>query len=275
MSTGWGIPVSGFTAHWRIPAAPPREDFAGSRLRGILGRALFSEVCPYETARCAQCVAAPYCDYVRVFKPLDAVALPAYVLHNWQFRGNVASVSVLLIGAAHQAAEAWVRGLEKQLPVADWWGQRGMRLLWVNDWHTGKRVFDQGKFVDQARLAVAERFPSVPADPEVFFVTPLLSKHQDADPLRAPLKTRLQRLRNQYGDGEQIDRSAPWSCEVVSKRPVKWVLGPSERPLACHFLRLKLTDVNPEGAALLGAGLWLHAGGQTGLGLGRYRLEIK
>lgn len=275
MSEAWGIPVSGFTAQWRIPMMPPRAVYVGSRLRGILGHALFSEVCPYPEARCQHCAIAPYCDYTRVFKPVDATALPAYVLHDWSLSENVCSVTVLLIGAARQSCEPWIRGLNTQLPVLDWWGRGGMQLLRVLDWHSGKILFNRGKFVAESRLTVAQRWPSIEGDVEVYFVTPLVSKHQNDDPLAAALKTRIQRLRNQYGDGEQLGQSTYWSCQVLVKRPANLIVGRNERRLSGNFFSLKLTNVGQEGAALLGAGLWLHAGGQTGLGLGRYRLEVK
>jgi hypothetical protein len=276
MNKGWGIPLSGFTAQWRIPAMPPRDYYIGSRIRGILGHALFSQVCSYPGARCQQCAVAPYCDYTRVFKPIDPAALPAYVLHDWQLTGDTLAVTVLLIGAAQQAAEHWIRGLDTQLPTLDWWGRTGMQLQRVTDWRSGNTLFSGGKFTARARLTPVESWPYFCGDVEVHFITPLASKHQGKEPLQAALKTRVQRLRNQFGDGAQFERfSEYWHCQTLSQQTVELILSQKERRVTCHYYTLKLSRINEEGAALLGAGLWLHAGGQTGLGLGRYRLEIK
>ena len=276
MNNGWGIAVSGFTAYWQIPNVPPSDYYIGSRIRGILGHALFSQVCPYEEARCAQCAVAPYCDYTRIFKPQDTKALPAYILHDWQVCKTSISVTVLLLGTAQLAAENWIKGLFSQLPHLDWWGQNDMQLQRVTDWHSGATLFARGRFTHQAQLTKVKCWPSVSADVEVHFITPLVSKHQQEDPLAAALKTRIQRLRNQFGDAGNFDRTESyWRCHIQAQRSVNLILGYNQRKITGSYFRLKITRVNEIGAALLGAGLWLHAGGQTGLGLGRYRLEIK
>lgn len=276
MNKGWGITVSGFTAYWQIPNVPPDNDYVGSRIRGILGHALFSQVCPYAKACCQQCAMASYCDYPRFFKPQDPAVLPAYILHDWQVGKQTISVTVLLLGSAAQAAENWIRGLFLQLPFLDWWGKGGMQLQRVTDWHSGSRLFARGRFTAKAHLSKAEHWPSIAADADVHFITPLVSKHQQDDPLLPALKTRIQRLRNQFGDTESFDRAGNyWHCQVKTNQSVSLVLGENQRKLVGSYYHLKLTQVNEEGAALLGAGLWLHAGGQTGVGAGRYNLVIK
>jgi len=276
MSDGWGIAVSGFTAYWKIPDVPATDYYIGSRIRGILGHALFSQVCPYAEARCAECAIAPYCDYTRVFKPQDPEALPAYVLHDWQIDKNSIAVTVLLLGMASQAAENWIKGLSSQLPHLDWWGQDGMQLLRVTDWQSRSILFTHGRFTAKSKLTYAQYWPSVAADVEVHFITPLVSKHQHEDPLLAALKTRIQRLRNQFGDAESFEKADHcWYCRIHTQHSTSLFLGKSQRKITGCYYVLKLTQVSRTGAELLGAGLWLHAGGQTGLGLGRYRLEIK
>lgn len=186
------------------------------------------------------------------------------------------TVNVLLMGYAQQAAEQWIRGLHTQLPGLDWWGTNGMQLLRVTDWNSGNILYHRNQFSNQARLTCAECWPSVSTDMEVHFITPLVSKHHYNDPLMAALKTRIQRLRNQFGDGVRFERANEyWQCQIKSKRSLNLILSQNERRLACHYYSLKLAKISVEGAELLGAGLWLHAGGQTGLGLGRYCIEIK
>jgi len=274
INDGWGIPLSGFTAEWSIPKQPPHDAFIGGRLRGILGHALFSQVCPFPVAKCADCALAAYCDYTCTFKPLAPTALPAYILHDWQVHKKTISVTLLLMGNASQSAENWIRGLFSQLPRLDWWGQSGMRLQKVTDWQSGNKLFANGRFAAQAQLTFACRWPLVDSDVSVNFITPLLSKHQHGDPLMAALKTRVQRLRNQFGDAGVFDVShSLWHCQINSGQQVNLHWRGGQRKLTASHYHLILTQLTDSGSALLGAGLWLHAGGQTGLGLGNYRLE--
>ncbi len=276
MKACWGMAISGFTAHWRIPQMPanPSPDYLGPQIRGILGQALFAQTCPFTTANCRSCTLAAHCHYPNVFKPLDPTALPAYILHDWWLSGQTLAVTVLLLGKASTSTEPWVRGLHRQLPNLAWFGKRGMRLEQVVDWRSGSCLFERGKFT-RAQLTFCDVWPSaVGQNSEIKFITPLASKHQQADPLIGALKTRLQRLRNQFGDGEDFAIDGPlWHCQIVMQQSVKLTLGNPSRQVAASYYKLQLNHIDTIGSQLLGAGLWLHAGAQTGIGLGRYCME--
>jgi len=276
MNACWGMAISGFTAHWRIPQPPahPGLGFLGPQIRGILGQALFSQTCPFTSANCQTCTLAAHCPYPTVFKPLDNTAVPAYILHDWWLSGQTLAVTVLLLGNAAKSAEPWVRGLHRHLPNLAWFGKRGMRLDKVMDWRSGHTLFERGKFTG-SQLTFCDAWPSAAGqNSEIKFITPLASKHQHADPLIGALKTRLQRLRNQFGDRESFDISGPlWNCQIVMQQPVKLTLGGQRRQVPASYYKLRLNHIDTLGTQLLGAGLWLHAGAQTGIGLGRYCIE--
>lgn len=272
--SGFGIVLSGFTANWKIPRMPPAHDYLGITLRGILGRALFAAVCPYPVARCAECSLAAHCQYVQVFKPLDDTRLPAYIVHDWSISDRRLSVTVLLLGNAAQTAEPWIRGMQHSLSALDWYAKRGVHLQQVTDWVTGNSLFKHGRFHNHAQLHFLKQWPHCQSAAKVRFITPLLSKHQDQDPLLPALRTRVQRLRQQFGDQGRFDpQQVYWQSEMLATHSISISCNSKHRTIQGHYYQLQLTQFTDIGAALLSAGLWLHAGGQTALGLGRYQLE--
>lgn len=135
-------------------------------------------------------------------------------------------------------------------------------------------VFRSGRFVPGAQLNSLQ--PRLPDGKRltVEWLTPVVTKRQDEDPLWGALRSRLQRLVNAYGDGKPVapPGAAPWRVVAARLQPQTVVQGLDSRRVI-HGLRgeLELADLTPLGAQLLAAGSYLHAGGEVTLGFGRYR----
>ncbi len=251
--------------------------YYGGWLRGVLGHALFRGNCVYPEPRCAGCALSSGCPYPQVFKPHllpgQDNRLPPYLLHHWNLLATGTRFSLLLLNPALGYAENWLRQLDRFLPDLDIGGQRGVRLSEVRDLASGQVAFRAGQFVPGARLNPLH--PPLPTDERltVRLLTPLVSKHQHADPLWGALRTRLQRLVNAYGDGQPViaPDATPWRLATARLEPHTVIQGlDSRRGIRGVRGELALTDLTPVGAQLLAAGNLLHAGGEATLGFGRY-----
>jgi hypothetical protein len=268
----WGIRVSGFTVRWKIPVTPLSSYYLGGVLRGILGHALFSQVCIHPVAQCQNCLLAPQCQYQTFFKPNNDNTLAAYVLHDWKIEHDEIAVTILVLNSATSAVESWIRGLQAQLPKLEWFGRKGMKLNTVQDWQSGDFIYRHGRFMKKARLYPLEYLPPIGNTARIQFITPLISKHQHDDPLIAPLRTRLQRLRNQFGDGGVFSLTDYWQSDILKKKKIAFELGNKKRPVQGDYYDLVLRDISDDAQLLLSVGTFLHAGGQTSFGLGRYHI---
>lgn len=270
----YGLQISGVVLRWKIPHTPPEKQYLGGVLRGILGHSLFGEVCPYDQTQCENCVRIRSCHYPLIFKPIEPDELAAYVLHDWKIEDNHINVTLLFFNQAYQGIESWIKGLKYQLPLLEWFGKTGMALFSVKDWQTGKAIFSRNRFVKNAQVTTLKTLSPVSDSQRVIFRTPLLTKHQHDDPLFSALRTRLQRLRLQFGDGQhfELDNVTVWQCNVLKKVKTVFELG-GKRRVCAYYYDLQLSTLHEEAKILLALGSLLHVGGQTSFGLGHYTLE--
>lgn len=275
-----GLRVYGLDCTLRSPQPLTLRGYYGGWLRGVLGHALFRGNCVYPKPRCAECALCGGCPYPQVFKPHLLPGpddrLPPYLLHHWNPLPAGLRFSLLLLNPALGYAENWLRQLDRCLPDLEIGGQRGARLSEVRDLTSSQVVFHTGHFVPGTRLNPLQ--PLLPAGERlvVHLLTPLVSKHQHADPLWGALRTRLQRLVNAYGDGQPVvpPETAPWRLVAARLQPHTVVQGlDSRRGIRGVRGALELADLTPLGAQLLAAGCFLHAGGEATLGFGRYAWE--
>ena len=254
--------------------------YYGGVLRGILGHALLRGNCVYPEPGCATCALSSGCPYPQVFKPYllpdQTDRLPPWLLHQWQPLPTGLRFSLLLLNPALAYAENWLRQLYRFLPELDLGGQHGARLDEVHDLASGQLLFHADRFVPGGQINPLQ--PTLPTGESliVHLLTPLVSKHQHADPLWGALRTRLQRLVNAYGDGQPVAPldAAPWHITAARLHLQDTVQG-LDSCRRVHGLRgeLELAELTPLGANLLAAGSYLHAGGEATLGFGRYRWQ--
>jgi hypothetical protein len=250
----------------------------GSWLRGVLGHALFRGHCIHPQPACADCALRASCPYPGVFKPHllpGKERLPSYLVHDWRVVPDDRTlwVTLVLVGTAVRHAAGWIRHLAAHAESLDMGGAGAGRLGRVRDLASGGLVFDNGAFRRDATLSPLA-MPVPPArELTLKLVTPLVSKHDSAaDPLLGPLRTRIQRLVNEHGDGERVcSGEPPWR---IVERDLRVTVIPrgtdTPRKVRGSKGTLRLTALTAEGAFLLAAGHYLHAGAETSLGFGRY-----
>lgn len=170
-------------------------------LRGVLDHALFRGNCVYPEPRCPERALRGGCPYYpQIFKPHRLLGqddrLPPYLLHNWGSTPAGIRFSLLLLNPALGFAENWLRQMDRFLPELEIGGQFGARLGDVRDLASSQVVFRSGRFVPGARLNPLQ--PPLPDGQRltVEWLTPVVTKRQDEDPLWGALRTRLQRLVN-------------------------------------------------------------------------------
>lgn len=273
-----GLRLYGLDCTLHSPRPLTLRGYYGGVLRGMIGHALFRGNCVYPEPRCAECALRSGCPYPQVFKPHllpgQDDRLPPYLLHRWQPLPEGLRFSLLLLNPALGFAENWLRQMDRFLPELDFGGQPGVRLEEVRDLASDQPVFRAGRFIPGARLNPLQ--PALPTGDRltVQWRTPLVSKHQQGDPLLSALRTRLQRLVNAYGDGQPLapPGTVPWRLVTARLRQQAITQGlDSRRRITGLCGELELADLTPLGAQWLAAGSLLHAGGEATLGFGRYR----
>jgi hypothetical protein len=270
-----GFAVFGLDLRLRLPTPLPRGVFLGNALRGLLGHGLHCRVCIRPGTACGECLLAANCAYPATFKPLSDSELPGYVLHRW--RADPTSprhlvVSLHLIGRHGGAAEDWLRGLHTTLPELSWFNAQGLALDEARCASSHRKIFSSGKLQPGAQLLPLAPTP-VPAGAVTLRAhTPLVSKHHGADPFYPALRTRLQRLLNDFSESAVLPKEAPWRVVSETWRTVSHRLN-AERTLSGLTGHQVLDGISPEGRLLLALGQQIHAGGQVTLGCGRYTFE--
>jgi hypothetical protein len=253
-------------------SAPGRgSGFVGAAWRGLMGQALFRQVCRFPEPICSTCPAVSSCAYPNVFKPLNAAALPPFWLHGWQ-RGRAGwTVGVRWLGADHGLTVGeWLAALADEEANLSLGGQSA-RIDHAIALDTGKVLWrrNKGWMALPTALTLTESTPP-PSACRLRFITPQVSKHT-GDPLFGALHTRLQRLVQQFGDGTDLPRpAAPWRCQVVAQKERRIPLA--RRLLSGTEWELILTEIDADAWRLLRAGIELHAGGQTSMGCGQYEI---
>ncbi len=251
----------------------------GSWLRGVLGHALFRGVCLFDQPQCERCAQRGTCPYPQVFKPSSLPGrdrLPGYVLHDWQMPAGRRdySFTLVLIGSAARHAATWLRHLVDQAPRLTMNGAGAGDVLQIQDLASGTPLLQSGRFVPGTGLHPLIPPPVAAGPVSVRLLTPLVTKHSGPDPLLGPLRTRLQRLANDYGDGARLvtSETPPWRVTGMDLRTAVVPRGTdTPRRVGGQKGSLLLDEVNDEGRHLLALGYYLHAGAETSLGFGRYQ----
>lgn len=258
----------------------PARGYHGSWLRGLLGHALFRGVCLYSEPHCSECALRGQCAYPQIFKPHllpSQQRLPSYLLHDWQVKTHSRQVGVVLILVANAVryAETWITQVATQITNLEMGGGGAGRLLQVTDLATAEVIFGEGRFKPQVTLTPLNFLPTRRSTISIRFLTPLVSKHQHQDPLLAPLRTRLQRLVNDYGNGDQLSlETTLWRINQLQLRNTVIPRGIEQpRHIRGRIGTIELSEVTKQGALWLAVGQYVHAGGETSLGFGRFKIE--
>ncbi len=276
----YGLTVIGLRFRGRTFVPVRQRGYAGGWLRGILGWCLSREVCLYERVACERCAIRHDCAYPQCFKPAEIdkqAPLAPWVLHHWRVRSDERAVqfTVLLLGKGILFAETLLNALARHWPQQV---EHAGELERVDDVASSQPLWVQGRFQgSHAPRALSLPCKSTTAA-RVLLQTPLASKHQDdgTDPLYKPLKTRLQRLIQQFGTGQPLVLpTLPWHCQNQDLTHVRIPLGSKQRCIQGWRGELHLAEITPVGQALLHLGELLHAGGSVSCGCGRYALVLK
>lgn len=270
-STSWqGLAAFGLDLEFE--AKGRGNGFAGPAWRGLLGHALAKRVCIRDTPSCTGCPLTGQCAYPLLFKPLDATALAPFWLHGWNRHPKGWRVGIRWLGeGAFAHMLEWLEALSSKDPARTFGGQPA-RLVRAFDVASTAEIWNgkQGAKASARPIMLVGGAPP-PQACRVRTITPLLSKHA-GDPLFGALATRVQRLVLGFGSGETLPRPAiPWKLRILERRACPIPLD--RRVLAAEEFLLELSELDPFSWELLQAGQELHAGGQTALGCGRYRIE--
>lgn len=267
--TVFGLDLFGLNLHFN--GGGQGNGFVGSAWRGLMGQALHLGVCHLPSPLCTRCPKAAVCVYPNLFKPCDGKRLPPFWLHGWQRHRRGWTVGIRWIGTAqHYGIGQWLHALSQPSKLMMLGGQ-SLRLERVTSL-SGSSLWDstRGWRTLPEAIKLCSQAPS-PDRCVIRFLTPLVSKH-DGDLLFAPLRTRAQRLINQYGDGRPLAYTAtPWTTQVMDCK--KQHIPLARRTLTGVLPVLELSALEPGAWDLLLAGSEWHAGGQTALGCGHYQIE--
>lgn len=276
----YGLSCYGLHFRLEMKNSLPARGYHGSWLRGLLGHALFRGVCIDSQPRCPECALRGHCAYPQMFKPHllpNQQRLPSYLVHDWQVQANSRrmGVTVILIANAVRYAKTWITQVATQIADLEMGGGGSGRLIQVVDIVTHQVIFAEGRLKPQVTLTPLNFSPPCQATLKIRLVTPLVSKHRQPDPLLAPLRTRLQRLINSYGNGERLPLTPTlWRVNQVQLRNTVIPRGVEQpRHIRGQIGILELTDVTQQGGLWLAVGQYVHAGGETSLGFGHFQIE--
>jgi len=266
-----GIQCYGLRFNLSVAVPLPPRRFYGSWLRDFLGQALFNGVCIFSNPQCNQCALRGQCAFPQVFNPSllssEQHPLPGYVLHDWHVSPNRHSFwfSLIFISSAVRFAEPWINHINNYM------SSKG-RLEQVRDLGTRRVLFINGRFKRRARLSPLNFVPLDNSQVLVKMLSPLVSKFQHSDPFLASLRSRLQRLVNEYGNGDNLFlETKPWRMSHLNLHPI--IIPRCAEQVYSRSGKLgtmELSQVSRDGALLLAAGQFLHAGGDVSIGCGRF-----
>jgi hypothetical protein len=266
----FGLSVYGLELHFT--GGGQVHGLAGAHWRGLMGGVLHRFVCSYPTPVCMPCPKSSTCTYTNLFKPTQDAVLSPFWLHGWQRVSKGWIVTIRWIGNNNAyAVGEWLDALANAGGGYSIGGQV-VRLEHAVSAASGNLVWSkkQGWHTSPVPIALTVSTP-VPKKSHVEFLTPLISKHS-GNPLFGALHTRIQRLVLQYGDGREIPRpEQPWSLRVVAQQEQRIAL--SKRVLTGSLWYLELSEIKDAAWELLNAGLELHAGGQTSMGCGHFKVS--
>lgn len=307
------FPVARYRLHARVQRAVGWPDYEGSVLRGLWGHALRRMVCATGRADCAGCPLLARCAYPALFEPAPPAGArsygdltPPYVVEPLPGPRRLAPAApyafdLVLFGRALAELPLVLRGWQRAL-AGQIGPEEGAMTLERVEW-----LDASGAALEVARCGTAGLGPVAPHERSVALpppqaapkrlrvelATPLFVK-QGGRPLApaqlraahwlwalvrrvaevselhlgqptgldfAALKAAAQQLRFDTAQlsARRVDR---WSNRQQRHMPLHGVVGSAvvEGPLAAFW-------------PLLHLGQWLHAGGKTSFGLGRYHLQ--
>jgi hypothetical protein len=278
------ISLAGLSLELSAQRVLPHSRYPAAWLRGVLGWTLNKMSCVRTQTDCPSCALRQDCAYPQVFKPeaVESGRLPAYVIHHCRLNRDRSRIHFDLIfpGMAQHYAERWIRGLDQYLAEQNMAQSGPGKLCRVRDLFSRQAVFSNGKFNRNAQLN-PYCYPShdIPQRVRISWLTPLVSKHrptEEGDPLIKPLRTRLTRLAQQYGNPDLLPQNTqqpPWQLLENAMKPCSdRVNGRHVRGQRGHLL---LHNISPYGYQLLLLGQYLHAGREISLGFGSYRLQAE
>ncbi len=255
---------------------PMVMQFHGNHLRGVLGQALIDAFCPFDELQCLSCDRSHTCPVPQVFKPelIHSQRLPPFVIHRWTLDSSQHEMTftLILMDAILHFALDWLVALH---------GYRGnfgafgaFELVHIEDLQSKGVIYD-GQFLKQIPLTPVQVFPQHGETVIVKIVDAFVTKHNEADVFLHALRSRIQRLINEYGDGTRLDYQEP--CWQIAKNELRFVVKPIDERRKVRGWRgeLVLEALTPLGRQLLALGQYLHAGAQTTVGLGGFSVRAQ
>ncbi len=273
----YGVSIE-LTAQQRIPS----KGYHGSWLRGLLGHALFQSCCIHPEPVCLSCALAHHCPYPQIFKPhlhAQSDRLPGYLIHHWQVRDQSVRVELIFIGWAVRYAEPWMLGLIRAENRLNLGGGGSYRVQRIQNLADRTPLYQNRRFQPHTLTPLPLRVAAPDQPLTIHLTTPLVTKHTDeADPITAPLRTRLRHLMRDYA-AEPLAAEA-WTTplwQVTAHQLRRQVIPRGEervRAIDGKIGTLTLTGITPLGHQLLALAEQVHIGAETSLGCGRLlRLE--
>jgi len=246
--------------------------FLGYALRGMLGQALFNEVCIYSKPQCSECALRMGCAYPQVFKPSELkethARLPAYVIHNWTLDTQYSvRFSILIFGSAVRYLEVWLVSLLRVNGLLQLSGAEQGRIIELSDLSCSKSIMAKNQLVNQVMpMSLSTDYTS---SAKLTLHTLFATKHQKKDFLFAALRTRLRRLLADYGQGDWPMDIQAWQMELIKLKPGTVRVNHQRRVNGVSGYMV-LQDISPEAYTLLSLGQLIHAGADAVAGLGRF-----
>lgn len=268
------LPCFGVQVYLQFTSPIRASTLTGYALRGLLGKALFRQVCIYEAPRCNACALRTGCAYPQVFKPseIHVDRLPAYVVHKWHVdrTGYGLRFQLILIGAAVSHLDTWLEALQVLSGAIELDQARGGRIIDI-------QYFDNRHGRPQVRSPKSLKPIALSLQPaaryRIVLETPLLTKHGRHDIFWAALRTRLRRLCTEYGSGDIAFDHVPWTIRDQRLIPQKLSLKNKARKITALTGELVVDEVSETGANTLALGSLVHAGADANCGMGRFRVE--
>ncbi len=272
------------------------QKFIGSAWRGLLGNILFKAVCNYNSPICFNCPSAGMCSYPALFKPLNYNYLSPFWLHSFRTHNNNYAnccdydIEVRWIGQRSYEIGYWLEALAELT-------QKEAHFLNISKDYQSDRIYFKNanltnynysnnnnndkilswnyknkwiRLPESLDLTNTLKNKNYKPECKIKFITPLISKHS-GDIFSGALITRLQRLILQFGDKQTLPRETFWqTAEILHNKQYKIKL--SKRTLVANDVLLSLKNITPLGWEILKMGEILHAGGQTIMGCGAYKI---
>ncbi len=273
-ATAFELPCYGVQLYLQFSAPIRSSIVTGYALRGLLGRALFRQVCIYDSARCAVCALRTGCAYPQVFKPSEIThaRLPGYVIHDWRVdeSGYGLRFKLILLGTSAHYLETWLEALQAMNGSIQLDRAGDGRIIDIHDLGSNQRLTRLSSRKMITPISLVSEFST---RCRIVLETPLITKHDQHEIFFPALRTRLRRLCAEYGKGDIAVDHAPWT--VIDQRLISRKLQLNNRAgkIKTYTGELVVDELSEIGAKILKVGALVHAGSDANCGMGRYRVE--